>query len=222
MGVRSRNSFPRAVPSSRVAFNFVRRTPGTSALTQTPCMAHSTARDLVREATADLLAPYAATSYSPTTEDSEQILMMRPYRRSIMCLPNTRHARKVPFRLVSRIACHSDSGKSSVGIFLVRPAQFTRMWMSPNSRLAAFRRSSKLALSVTSQVWANDCRPKASTSETALRTCSACRLEGTTLAPAVASALASASPMPLVPPITTAVLLLRSRRGWPIEFVQQS
>src|SRR5712664_2670213 len=44
IGVRSKNSCPRAVPSSRAAFKSVRNTPGTSALTQTPDVAHSIAR----------------------------------------------------------------------------------------------------------------------------------------------------------------------------------
>src|ERR1700704_3448799 len=62
IGVRIRNSRPRSVPSSRAAFRSVRKTPGAIALTQTPNVAHSTASDLVSEATAALLAPYAATS----------------------------------------------------------------------------------------------------------------------------------------------------------------
>src|ERR1700681_742996 len=56
IGVRSRNSRPRSVPSSRVAFRSVRKTPGAIAFTQTPDLAHSIARDFVSEATAALLA----------------------------------------------------------------------------------------------------------------------------------------------------------------------
>jgi hypothetical protein len=40
----------------------------------------------------------------------------------------------------------------------------------------------------------------------------------TTSAPAMARPLASARPMPLVPPITTAILLVRSSCGWPKKF----
>src|SRR5437867_7600610 len=46
---------------------------------------------------------------------------------------NTRQARNVPFKFVSRMASHSDSGKLSVDIFFVRPAQFTRICTLPNS-----------------------------------------------------------------------------------------
>src|SRR5215217_4609889 len=56
MGVRRRNSRPRSVPSSRAVFKGVRKTPGAIAFTHTPWGAHSIARDLVREATAALLA----------------------------------------------------------------------------------------------------------------------------------------------------------------------
>src|ERR1700748_61093 len=75
IGVRSRNSRPRSVPSSRAEFNSVRKTPGAIALTQTPKRAHSTASDLVSEATADLLAEYAATSYRLTKDERDAMLM---------------------------------------------------------------------------------------------------------------------------------------------------
>src|SRR5437764_7383676 len=85
-----------------------------------------------------------------------------------------------------------------------------------------FSRLSMLAFSVTSQTSARDRRPSASTSAAAVFTSSARRPVGTTLAPALDSALVMASPMPLVPPMTTAVLLLRSRSGWPIEVTLSS
>ncbi len=67
----------------------VRNTPGTIALTKTPCRDHSTAKDFVRAPTAALLAPYAATSNRARKVDSEAILMMRPYFRLSMCSPKT-------------------------------------------------------------------------------------------------------------------------------------
>src|SRR6266700_2310788 len=51
IGVRTRNSSPRPVPSSNPAFRSVRKTPGAIALTHTPYLAHSTARVFVRDAT---------------------------------------------------------------------------------------------------------------------------------------------------------------------------
>src|SRR4051812_25576588 len=62
MGVRRRNSRPRSVPSSRWRLRSVTNTPGAIALTHTPRAPHSIASDLVSEATAALLAAYAATS----------------------------------------------------------------------------------------------------------------------------------------------------------------
>jgi hypothetical protein len=57
IGVRNRNSWPRGVPASNCSFREVRNTPSMMALTQIPCAAHSTARDCVKDRTADLLAP---------------------------------------------------------------------------------------------------------------------------------------------------------------------
>src|SRR5437870_2726084 len=57
IGVLARNSLERGVPPVRsVWFISVRNTPGAMAFTQTPFCAHSIARDLVKEATAALLA----------------------------------------------------------------------------------------------------------------------------------------------------------------------
>src|SRR5260370_15527873 len=121
------NSLQRSVQTKSSEFKSVRNTPGHKELTQPPRNAHSTARDFVSATPPALLAEYAATSKMPTKEDNDAILMMRPYSRSIICLPNTLQARSVPLRFVSMIAFHSDSGKSSVGKRLVRPAQFTRI-----------------------------------------------------------------------------------------------
>src|SRR5438477_1655915 len=111
-----------------------------------------------------------------------------------MWRPKTRHACKVPFRFVSRIACHSDSGTSRVGARLVRPAQFTRICTPPNSAQTASKTCVRLLSSVTSHVFTSDRHPRASTSATAERTCSLRRLVGITFAPACANALIRASP----------------------------
>ena len=93
----------------------------------------------------------------------------------------------MPFRLVSRIAFHSESGNSSVGVRLVRPAQLTRMCNAAEFRGQTCRRWSRLEVSVTSQVWTSDCRPSALTSETAARHLFGAAPEGTTFAPACAA-----------------------------------
>src|SRR6266851_2569755 len=56
IGVRKRYSLPRSVPSRSAELRSVRNTPGAIALTQTPWLAHSIASDLVKDATAALLA----------------------------------------------------------------------------------------------------------------------------------------------------------------------
>src|SRR4030095_10200332 len=70
--------------------------------------------------------------------------------------------------------------------------------------------------SVTSHVETSVLPPNLSTSDAATRTCSSRRPVGTTCAPAWARPRVNAKPMPDVPPITTAVLPFRSKRGWPI------
>src|SRR5688500_10924971 len=77
IGVRASSSWPRGVSRSAV-FRFVRNTPGAIEFTVTLCGAHSTASARVRPATADLLATYAATSWRPTNDDSDPIVMIRP------------------------------------------------------------------------------------------------------------------------------------------------
>src|SRR5262249_47716621 len=84
IGVRSKNSAPRGVPSRSFSFNAVRKTPGTIAFTHTPYGAHSIASDFVSDATPALLAEYAAISNRETNDVREPMLMIRPYRRSIM------------------------------------------------------------------------------------------------------------------------------------------
>src|SRR5580765_1410574 len=112
---------------------------------------------------------------------------------------------------------HSSSETSSVGVRLVRPAQFTRTSTDPNSMHVAASSASRLALSVTSAGIASDLRPSARTCSAADSTRSVRLPVGTTLAPAWARPLASASPIPEVPPITTAVLFFRSSAGYPIN-----
>src|SRR5579863_740924 len=180
------------------------------ALTQTPCFAHSMARDFVSIATAALLAQYAATSKSATNDEIEPMLMMRLYLRSIMWRPKTWQARNVPLKLISRMLFHSDSETSSVGVRLVVPAQLTRISTEPNSATVAARSASMLARFVTSHATARDLPPAALMSAAADCASSARRPVGMTLAPALARPLARARPMPEVPPMTTAVLLVRS------------
>jgi len=74
------NSCPRGVSSSNLIQSGTKH-PGAIAFTQTPRGAHSTAKDSVSEATAALLAEYAATSNRDTKVDSEAIFTILPYFR---------------------------------------------------------------------------------------------------------------------------------------------
>jgi hypothetical protein len=140
------------------------------------------------------------------------MLMIRPERRSTMCRPKTWHARSVPVRFVSRIADQSPSLISSVGVRFVRPAQLTSTSAFPNAPTVLSRSRWSDARSVTSEVSRSVFRPRDSISLAVASTCSRRRDDATTSAPASASPWARARPIPEVPPRTTAVLPVRSRR----------
>ena len=72
-----------------------------------------------------------------------------------------------------------------------------------------------LARSVTSVVTGSDRWPSSRILSEAECTLPMLRPVGTTLAPACAKPIASASPIPEVPPITTAVFCERLSAGWP-------
>src|SRR5579871_1066339 len=135
-----------------------------------------------------------------------------------MWRPMTRQARSVPVRLVSMIAFHSASGRSIVGVRLVRPAEFTRIWTPPNSAMAAASNFLMVDSSVTSQGVSSERRPRARISFAADLTRSSRRPVATTSAPARARPLAISRPMPLVPPMTIAALPFNSRWGCPTRF----
>src|SRR5215471_1455264 len=114
------------------------------------------AKDLVSDATAALLAEYAATSYNARNDEIEAMFTMRPYRRSIIWGANTWQARRVPVRFVSRMSFHSCWLTCSEGVRLVFPAQLTRISTLSKAATAASRSFARLAASVTSQVMASD------------------------------------------------------------------
>src|SRR6266700_3061957 len=143
--------------------------------------------------------------------------MMRPYFRSIIFCPKTWQARRVPVRLVSKMPFHSSSLTSIVGVRFVIPAELTRISTVPNSLSTVDNKVWRLARSVTFEAIASDLRPSARISSAADRTKSCRRPVGTTLAPASAKPFAEVSPIPDVPPITTAVFEVSSSEGCPIQ-----
>src|SRR5580704_3529793 len=134
-----------------------------------------------------------------------------------MCLPKIWHARSVPVTFVSMIPSHVSSDTVSVGSRLILPAQLIRISTLPNSFTVPSSSACSVARSATSDVRRNALRPVASIAFAASSTCSGRRELATTSAPASASPIAIANPIPEVPPTTTADLPLRSNNGCPIE-----
>jgi len=133
---------------------------------------------------------------------------MRPYFCAIMGGANAWQASSVPVRLVSRMSLHSCRLTCSVGVRLVRPAQIHQYFHSAESRdhgvtqLCQAARVGHIANHCQRTLFAaSNFFPQLQQPDSR-----ACRWN--TLAPASANPLVSASPMPDVPPITTAVFRL--------------
>ena len=141
--------------------------------------------------------------------------MMLPVPFSSMGRAKTWLARIAPVRLVSRMAAHSSSETSRLGVRLVRPAAFSRMSTLPKACRTASRSFSRDTRSVTSEGTRRLRRPLASTALAVSSTTSARREVATTSAPASARPMAMARPRPEVPPRTTATLPARSRAASP-------
>lgn len=124
---------------------------------------------------------------------------------------NNWHVRRLPVRFVSRIAAHSSSGISRAGVRLIEPAQLIRMSTRPNAARTASRAWVTDLRSVTSIGVFRERRPRRSISHTVSSTASRRREHGTTSAPASARPIASALPMPDVPPVMTATFPSRLR-----------
>ena len=158
------------------------------AFTFTPCFAHSMASDFVSDATAALLAEYAATSNSETNVESEAILTIRPYPFEIIC--RRKLDKSARFRSDwSRVLRSSPllEGRSSV-LFSVRPAEFTRMSTFPNAETHSESKvSTDEPTSETSEVCSEGPLPRASISSPPLRPVPAWRDVHTTSAPASAT-----------------------------------
>ena len=129
-----------------------------------------------------------------------------------MVAPNIWQARSVPVRLVSITRLQSASSISSTGALCVIPAAFTRISTLPNSSSTASCNACTESRSSTSLATRNVRRPSASISAAAFSTCSSRRELATTSAPASARPSAIACPSPVVPPVTTATLPLKSNR----------
>ncbi len=115
------------------------------------------------------------------------------------------------------MSSHTSSGKSTVGARLILPAQLIRMSTLPHAFTVSSSRCCNVARSPTSEVSRSALRPLDSICAAASSTCSCRRELATTSAPASANPTAMASPIPDVPPTTTAVFPVKSNNEFAIE-----
>ena len=114
--------------------------------------------------------------------------------------------RKTPLPLTSMMRSHSSSVQSSTMPLPTMPALLTRMSSLPNLETAVATASRQSASLVTSSRTKTQ-SPPASLISASVRRPSSSRISPmTTFAPSRASILASAAPMPLAPPLTSATL----------------
>src|SRR5215472_10308449 len=102
MGTLATVAGPALSSPHRLRFSSVAVQPGQSALTRTPCPAHSTASDLVSDTTAALAAPYGEIIGAAARPPTEATLMTEPEPRSSRCAATARqtYATKVAFSLM--------------------------------------------------------------------------------------------------------------------------
>src|SRR6202011_2865077 len=84
----------------------VRTNVGATALTRTPCRAHSSASALVNSTTPPLLEQYDALFSPATNPIVEPILMILPPPKEIIWRPTAWQQKKSPLRLVSHTVSH--------------------------------------------------------------------------------------------------------------------
>ena len=121
-----------------------------------------------------------------------------------ICLPKIWLARNVPFKLISTTRSHSPSGSSARGIFVHAPEVTIRMSTRPKFSTTVSHKRCRLGRSCTSLVSRSVREPMASNSAAVAFTLFWSRLLTMVVAPASAKPCAIASPIPLVPPSTTA------------------
>src|ERR1700731_2392066 len=105
--------------------------PGATALTLMPRALYSAAHAWVNEASAALVAPYAAPPVRPRRPAMLLMLMMLPVPRANMPGANAATRRNGARTLAANIPSNDASAKVSVGPHTENPALLTRMSMSP-------------------------------------------------------------------------------------------
>jgi hypothetical protein len=178
--------------------------PGHTEFTRTPDEAHASDWDRVSAARPPFDAPYPPLLPNARCACCDVTLMMRPQPRAAICGPNRCPSRNGAVRLTatSRSQCSSDSVPSGGRRFT--PAQLTRMSGSPNAAAAADEARRTSVRSDKSALTQAAAQPAAHSEAEAADNRVGSRATRTTRAPANARADAMASPIPELPPVTTA------------------
>src|SRR5207245_1166247 len=177
--------------------------PGATALTLTPSLAHSMAAALVSASSAPFAAAYSPIVGTPTEALREVTLTIDPRRRSSILRPASRSMRNDPMKFVSSTRLMSASDVSRIGLTQSMAALLTRMSAPPHrsARSMAFVAVASLDTSPAKNCARSGPKLATSFSPGPFR-----RATMTTLAPSLTNRRTVASPMPLVPPVTTAIL----------------
>src|SRR5271157_1536354 len=140
------------------------------------------------------------------------MLMMEPPRpASTITLPNTWHARKTLFKLISRMRCHSCSLISKNGVLEFTPAALIRVSTCPKRWSTVSRAFSRSALLAASQWMPTACRPSEAMAVARASAASANTSRMAMSEPACASPVAIAPARTPPPPITTATWPAREK-----------
>src|SRR5256886_3464876 len=186
-------------PSIQVRTSCVRVRPGATALTRTPCRAHSIAAVLVSASSAPLAAAYRLIVGTPTDAVRDVTLTIDPRPRASIFAPAACCISRQPRKLVSSTRRTSSSEVSSTELVQSMAALLTSTSAPPHSS-AAPTAACAVRLSATSPatnlVLPSLCPP-------------AWRATTTTRAPCSTKSRTVASPMPAVPPVTMATLPAR-------------
>src|SRR5438132_306523 len=182
-------------------------TPTCSELTSTLCGAPSCESALVNAIWAARLTEVGALSAPGALAPMLSTLMMRPHLRCFICGSRMRQKRIWANSFRSRSACHCSSVSVSDGPRVDCPALLTKISTLPNSELTCLQAASIAAAFETSQLIA-ETLPFATfwISPLASASVAASRARIATSAPEAANSLAIASPRPLLPPVTIALL----------------
>ena len=202
--VRAARAVIRSGSLARCALSRVATKPGHTELQHTPDRAQASDWDRVSEASPPLDAPYPPLFANARWACCEVTLMIRPQPRAAIKGPNRWPSRNGAVRLTAMVRSQSAVLSSASGGRRLTPAQLTRMSGGPNAAAAASAARSTSGRSARSALTQPASPPAARSASAARPSLSASRATSTTLAPASASARAISSPIPELPPVTTA------------------